>query len=101
MTSEKRSQAAPSIPTFAEAGTPNMLAYSWYGLLAPAGTPDAITDKLNAAVNEALASEEIRKKFLTEGAEARMISATAFGDLIAAHSKTWGAVIKSLGIRLD
>lgn len=101
MTSEKRSQAAPSIPTFVEAGTPDMLAYSWYGLLAPAGTPDAITNKLNAAVNEAIASEEISKKFKTEGAEARMMSATAFGELIEAHSKTWGTIIKSLGIRLD
>ena len=101
MTSEKRSEAAPSIPTFAEAGTPEMLAYSWYGLLAPAGTPDAITDKLNMAINEALASEEIKEKFRTEGAEAHMISAKAFGELIEAHSKTWGAVIKSLNIRLD
>ncbi|ETF04418.1 ABC transporter substrate-binding protein [Advenella kashmirensis W13003] len=101
MTSEKRSEAAPSIPTFREEGVPEMLAYSWYGLLAPAGTPDAITEKLNKVVNEALASPEIQEKFRTEGAESRPMSAKAFGDLIEEHSQIWGKVIKSLNIRLD
>lgn len=101
MTSEKRSEAAPSIPTFREEGTPEMLAYSWYGLLAPAGTPDAITNKLNKAINEALALPGIQQKFRTEGAESRPMSAQAFGELIEEHSRTWGKVIKSLNIRLD
>ncbi|HLU03338.1 MAG TPA: tripartite tricarboxylate transporter substrate binding protein [Advenella sp.] len=101
MTSEKRSDAAPSIPTFREEGTPQMLAYSWYGLLAPAGTPDAITEKLNKVINEALASPEIEAKFRSEGAESRPMSAKAFGELIEEHSQIWGKVIKSLNIRLD
>src|SRR5690606_14024587 len=98
MTSEKRSEAAPSIPTFSEAGVPEMLAYSWYGLLAPAGTPDAITEKLNKVINEALASPEIQDKFRTEGAESRLMSAKECGNLIEEHSQTWGKVIKSLNI---
>jgi len=101
ITSEKRSEAAPSIPTFREEGTPEMLAYSWYGLLAPAGTSDAITEKLNKAVNEALASPEIQEKFRTEGAESHPMSAKAFGELIEEHSRTWGKVIKDLNIQLD
>lgn len=101
LASEERQETAASIPTFRESGIPEMLAYSWYGLLAPAGTPDHIIETLNLAVNEALASPEIIKKFQSEGAEARLISALAFGELIENHSKTWGDIITSLNIKLD
>ncbi|GAA4416111.1 MFS transporter [Advenella faeciporci] len=101
LASEERQETAPSVPTFHESGTPEMLAYSWYGLLAPAGTPDHIVEILNKTVNEALASPEIQERFRAEGAEARMISSQAFGELIEAHSKTWGDIITALNIKLD
>ncbi len=101
VTSENRSEAAPSVPTFREAGTPEVVAYIWTGLLAPAGTPDSIVDKLNSVVGEALSTPEVKAKYLEEGTEAPTMSPKEFGDIIDRHSKTWGEIIAPLNIRLD
>ena len=101
ITSEARSAAAPAVPTFREAGVPDMVAYSWYGLLAPAGTPDAVVDRLNAAVNEAMRSPAIEEKLAAEGAVAATLSPREFGELIEKHSRTWARIIAPLNLQLD
>jgi tripartite-type tricarboxylate transporter receptor subunit TctC len=101
VTSDTRSAAAPSIPTFRESGVPDMVAYSWYGLLAPAGTPDAIVESLNAAVNEALRSPAVQERLAAEGAVAPATSPREFAELIDTHTKTWGRIIAPLHIELD
>lgn len=101
LTGESRSPAAPSLPTFAELGYPDMVAYSWYGLLAPAGTPAAIVNALNKAANDALQAPDVRTRLTAEGAVAPIMSPRQFGDLIEAHTKTWAKVIAPLNIQLD
>jgi tripartite-type tricarboxylate transporter receptor subunit TctC len=101
LAAEQRSPVAPQVPTFAELGYPEMVAYSWYGLLAPAGTPPSIVAKLNKAVSDALQSPDVRARLAAEGATAPIMSPAQFGQLIEAHTKTWAKVIAPLNIQLD
>jgi len=101
LTAEQRSPVAPQVPTFAELGYPDMVAYSWYGLLAPAGTPPAIVNALNKAVNYALQSPDVHARLAAEGATAPIMSPAQFGQLIEAHTRTWTKVIAPLNIQLD
>lgn len=102
ITGENRSDAAPDVPTFKELGMPGMQqAASWYGLLAPAGTPQDVIDRLNQAANEALRDPEVSARIAQDGATAPILSPDEFGELIEAHTRSWEAVIKPLNITLD
>ena len=98
---DRRSPAAPNVPTFAESGLPDMQAASWYGLLAPARTPQAIVDLLNQATNEALQAADVRARVEQDGASAPTLNPKQFGDLIEKHTRTWERIIKPLNISLD
>ena len=84
VTSTTRSSALPDIPTIAESGLPGYEASSWFGVLAPAKTPPAIVDKLNAAIGAWLASPEAKEKLASQGAVAAGGTPRAFADYIAA-----------------
>ncbi len=101
ITGETRSQAAPQVPTFSESGLPDMQAASWYGLLAPARTPQAIVDLLNQATNEALQSPDVHARVAQDGASAPILTPVQFGELIERHTRTWERIIKPLNISLD
>lgn len=101
LTAEARSPAAPQVPTFAESGLPEMQAASWYGLLAPAGTPTAIVETLNQATNETLQASDVRARIEQDGATAPQLTAKAFGELIERHTQQWARVIAPLNIQLD
>lgn len=101
LTAEARSPAAPQVPTFSESGLPEMMAASWYGLLAPAGTPAAVIDTLNQATNEALQAPDVRARVEQDGAVAPQLSPRQFGELIERHTQQWGRVIAPLNIQLD
>ncbi|OZI19797.1 MFS transporter [Bordetella genomosp. 9] len=83
MSTAKRSDQAPDIPTIAEQGYPGYDIAPWYGIVAPAGTPTPILDKLNAAINKALQSGELRTKLAEAGAEPYGGSRESFKELIA------------------
>jgi len=70
VTSAKRAPELPEVPTIAESGFKGFEASTWYGLLAPAGTPAAVVAKLNSEVNRALAAPEVRQRLAAEGGEA-------------------------------
>ena len=70
VTGATRSQLFPDLPTVAEAGLPGYEAVLHYGIVAPAGTPRPVVEKLNAALNAALASDEVKRRLAVEGAEA-------------------------------
>jgi tripartite-type tricarboxylate transporter receptor subunit TctC len=99
VTSAVRSTLAPEIPTIAESGVPGFEAVLRYGLVAPAGTPRAIIDKLNAALNTALKSDEIRKRLALEGAEPLPSTPQEYGADIDREETTWAKVVKSSGAK--
>ncbi|MDJ0391171.1 tripartite tricarboxylate transporter substrate binding protein [Roseomonas sp. E05] len=96
-----RLAGAPEIPTVAEQGVPGFEANQWYGLLAPAGTPRPVIERLNEASARALSSETLRKRLETEGAEASPGTPEAFRDFIIAERKRWAEVVRRAGLRLD
>lgn len=96
-----RSPAFPDLPTIAEAGVPGYDAGTWTGIVAPAGVPRAIVDKLNAAVNKALKSEAFLDKFATFGDEPGGGAPEDFAAAIKADSAKWGDVIQRSGAKLD
>jgi tripartite-type tricarboxylate transporter receptor subunit TctC len=101
VTSETRLAIAPDLPTFKESGLPQMVAYSWYGLLAPTATPTAIVEQLNRVVNEVLRLPELRAELDASGANAPQLTAKQFGELIDEHTRNWEKIIKPLNIQLD
>lgn len=100
VTSAKRANAAPDIPTLAEAGVPGYEAVQWFGLLAPAGTPREIITKLHGAVLQTLNDPNVRKRFIDGGADpAPSSSPEAFAALLQAELKKWARVVKEAGIK--
>jgi tripartite-type tricarboxylate transporter receptor subunit TctC len=99
--SKKRNPALPNIPTFDEVGLPGIYASSWYGLMAPAGTPPAIVDKLNAEANAVLKSPEIQKRMADFGAEVGGGTPQDFGNFIASEIKRYEAIVKASGAKVE
>ena len=94
----KRLDILPDVPTVMEAGVPNYVSLQWYGLVAPAGTPSAIIQTLNAEMVKALQSKEIREKLASEGAEPVGSSPIEFANLIKSDYQKWSGVAKRAGI---
>lgn len=97
----KRSPALPDVPTIAEAGVPGYEATTWNGIVAPAGVPKAIVARLNAAINQALASPALRDKLAAIGAEPAGGTSEHFAALIRSEYKKWGDVVKRSGAKVD
>lgn len=98
---EPRSAAAPDVPTLAESGVPGYRASAWYGLFAPAKTPSEIAAKLNQTVVEILKSDDVKDYLAKIGAEPRPMSTDEFSKFQLAETEKWGALIKTIGIRID
>jgi tripartite-type tricarboxylate transporter receptor subunit TctC len=101
VTSDKRSQAAPEIPTIAESGVPDCVVNSWYGALAPAKTPPAIIAKLQAAFVKVLALPEVKEKLFLQGAEAASSTSAEFDRRIRDELKQWEYVIREAKIKAE
>ena len=101
VTSATRSSALPDTPTIAESGLPGFEASSWFGVLAPAGTPPAIIAKLNAEIAAWLASPEAKEKMLALGANIGGGSPEDFARHIAAETAKWQKVVKASGAKVD
>ncbi len=101
VTTLKRSSALPDVPTFSEAGVPGYEAGVWWGLLAPAGTPAALTDKLHQAVAAILQTADARSRIAAEGADVVGNTPKAFGEFIQKETIKWAAVVKAAGIKVD
>lgn len=101
VTSDRRSLAAPDIPTIAESGVPDCIVNSWYGALAPAKTPPAIIAKLQAAFAKVLAMPEVKDKLFAQGAEAAPSSSADFEKRIHDELKQWDYVIREAKIKAE
>jgi tripartite-type tricarboxylate transporter receptor subunit TctC len=96
--SAARLAVLPDTPTISEAGVPGYEASNWWGMLAPAGTPDGILDQLHDALSEILGSAITQQRFSAEGAEAMPMSRDAFARFIASETAKWAQVVKQAGI---
>jgi tripartite-type tricarboxylate transporter receptor subunit TctC len=101
VTSAARAPTLPDVPTVAEAGLPGFEASSWFGLLAPAGTPPAFVNKINTEVAAWLATPEAREKLSKQGANAASGTPEDFAKHIAAETAKWAKVVKASGAKVD
>ena len=101
VTSTKRVPALPDVPTISEAGYKGFDANTWFGLVAPKGTPPAIVDKINAEVNKVLKSPDVREKFAAEGGGPMGGTSAEFAALLKTDHAKWGKVVKDSGVKLD
>jgi tripartite-type tricarboxylate transporter receptor subunit TctC len=101
VTGAKRSQAAPEIPTVAEAGVKGYQHASWVGMLAPAKTPQPVIDRLHAESVKILARSDVRNGFLKGGMEAEGNSPKEFADNIVREVDQWKKLVKSAGIKVQ
>jgi tripartite-type tricarboxylate transporter receptor subunit TctC len=101
VSSARRVPALPDVPTLAELGFPGMEDYTWVGLFAPAGTPSEIVQKLNDAVNRALANAEVRERLSGLAFEPVGGPQQAFAEYVKAEVVKWGKVVKDTGARPD
>ncbi len=104
VTSAKRSDAIPELPTIEEAGGPTLKGYeasSWFGLVVPAGTPADIVNRLQAESAKALASPALKERLQTQGAIPSGMSSADFAKFIAAETAKWAKVVKTANAKVD
>ena len=101
VTTPKRVQAVPSVPTFDEAGVKGMVVVNWYGLMAPQKTPQPIIDRLVTEINKAMRSPEMIKSMAAEGGEAVTGSSAELAALIKAENEKWSRVVQAVGMKVD
>lgn len=101
VTGQRRAASLPDVPTSTEAGFPGVEVSAWYGLLAPAGTPDPIVSKLNQALNLALSDAATKTSLQTQGVDVSPGPPQAFMDLIVGETARWRPIILKAGIRAE
>jgi tripartite-type tricarboxylate transporter receptor subunit TctC len=101
VTTAKRIPALPDVPTVAESGLPGFETGSWFGLLAPAGTPKEIVAKLDAEIRKMVRSPELREKLIQQGAEPVGMGSEEFAAHIKSELVKWGEVVKASGAKAD
>jgi tripartite-type tricarboxylate transporter receptor subunit TctC len=101
VSADKRLTALPEVPTFQELGISNMVASNWFGVIAPAGTPDAVIRKLNENINEVLKDAGYRSTVDSQGAEVAGGSPADFKAFIASESVRWGNLIREKRITIQ
>jgi len=101
VTSAKRMAVFPAVPAVAQSGYPGFEAGTWSGLVAPAGTPKAIVERINAEAGKALLRKDLLDKLAADGSEPMGGSPQRFADFIQAEHAKWGTVIREAGIKLD
>jgi len=98
--SEQRLAVAESAPTMVESGYPDAVAYSWFGVVAPAGTPDAIVNRMNQAINASLQAPELSEKLRNDVLSAPILSPQGYGDFMRKQAQIWEKVITPLKLEL-
>ena len=101
VSSAKRVDDLPNVPTINESGYAGFNAVTWFGLLAPAGTPKDVVARMNAEFNKALQQAELRKKLGDEGADPAGGTPEQFASLIKDDITRWGKVVKESGVKVD
>ena len=98
---EKRSPVSPDVPTVSEAGVPGYETTIWLGMMAPAGTPRPILEKLNAAITKIVNSPDVKETWGKQGAYPMAMSVDAFDKFLRADIAKWAKVVKASGAKID
>ena len=101
VTTAKRSPAAPDVPTLIEGGVAGYDYSTWYGLLAPAGTPKPIIDMLNATNRKVLARDDIKQKLESQGVDPIVNTPAEFSAYMKSETEKWGKVVKATGAKAE
>ncbi len=101
VTSSRRSSALPDVPTVAELGYPGFEANTWFAMMAPAGTPAAILDRVNAEINTILQNRAINEGFSAQSLEAVRMNRTELDAYLQAEARKWAAVVQQTGAKVD
>ena len=101
VTTAKRMSLFPNVPTLAETVMPGFEAGAWQGVMVPAKTPPELVQRLNAEINKALQSDEVRAKLAIQGAEPLGSTPEEYRTYIGKELQRWAGVVKSTGIKLD
>jgi tripartite-type tricarboxylate transporter receptor subunit TctC len=101
VTGKTRNSLMPNVPTLAESGLPGFEASLYYGLVAPAGTPRPVIDKLNTELRAALASDEVRKQLAQDGTEITPGTPEDYADFIVKDEKKWAELVKASGVEQE
>ncbi len=101
VTTQKPSEQLPGVPTLATAGVPGYELTAWFGVVAPAGTPKAVVDRLNGEIVASLKQPELANKLASQGTVPFPATSAQFGSYIRAQYEKWDALIKSANIRVD
>ena len=101
ITSAQRHALLPNVPTFQEAGVKDFIAYQWYGVLAPAGTPREIVTLLNREINKALNAPDVKTRFTAVTLDITPGSPEEFKKFLETEDTRWKAVVKQVNVRLD
>ncbi len=97
----RRSALLPEVPTISEAGVSDFEAGNWFGIFAPAGTPQAIIDRLNAAVNQAMTRSEMKERMLSQGADPLSGSPADLANLVQRELARFAKIVKAAGVRIE
>jgi tripartite-type tricarboxylate transporter receptor subunit TctC len=97
----QRSPLTPDVPTVAEAGVPGYEATIWLGIMAPAGTPKEIVDKLNAEINKAINRADVKEAWAKQGAVPMVMTPAEFDKYLRADIEKWAAVVKVSGAKVN
>jgi tripartite-type tricarboxylate transporter receptor subunit TctC len=97
----QRSPVLPDVPTIKESGVPSYEAVNWWGIVAPAGTPQPIIDKLHAALTSVQDMPEVQKQFANEGAAVVKMSTPEFAQFMVKEMNKWERVVKEGGIKAE
>ena len=101
VTTKTRSPSAPDVPTLEESGVAPFDVTSWFGLIAPKGTPKEVVDKLNKAMNAAFDKPEVQQAYAKLGAVSQKNTPQDFGNFIRQEVQTWAPVVKASGATVD
>ena len=101
VSSAKRSQAVPDLPTIAESGVPGYDYVTWYGVLVPANTPAPIVTRLNGAMQKALGNKDVREKLGQQGVEVESSTPEAFGKIVRTDVEKWRKIIATARIKAE
>lgn len=101
VTSATRSPSLPDVPTIAESGVPGFEATSWFGVMAPAGTPADVVERLNKEIVATSATDKTKEVYLAQGAEPSDMTPAQFNEFIQSERQKWAKVVKDSGAQVD